>query len=144
MSIDVAFHGFLAADAESRVSKASKTWVRMRVGVGKDEEIQWVGVAVFGKAAEAAGTLKKGDRCYCEGTIKISTWRGQDGVERHELSVAAFKCVQTHQIGRNRPKRESDDRPHTPTASAPTSAADDRQRRVRGTADRDLDDSIPF
>jgi hypothetical protein len=48
-------------------------------------------------------------------------------------------------IGRNRPKRESDDsKQRAAAASAPTSAADDRQRRVRGTADRDLDDSIPF
>jgi single-stranded DNA-binding protein len=139
VSIDVAFHGFLAADAESRVSKAGKAWVRMRVGVGKDDDVQWVSVAVFGKAAEAAGGLKKGDRCYVEGTIKINAWRGQDGVERHELSVAAFKCMQTHLIGRNKPKRESGDSTQRTPASD-----DDRQSRVRGTADTDLDDEIPF
>jgi single-stranded DNA-binding protein len=145
MTIDVAFHGFVAADAESRLSKAGKNWVRLRVGVGKDAEVQWVGVAVFGKAAETAGTLKKGDRCYCEGTIKINAWRGQDGVDRHELAVAAFKCVQTHLIGRNRPKRESDDsRQRAAATSAPSSTDDDRQRRVRGTADSSLNDEIPI
>ena len=71
MSIDCAFFGFLAADAEQRTSRAGKNWVRLRVGVGKDEAVQWVGVAVFGKAAETAGELKKSDRVYIEGTIKL-------------------------------------------------------------------------
>jgi single-stranded DNA-binding protein len=69
--------------------------------------VQWVSVSVFGKAAEAAATLKKGDRVYCEGTIKLDTWRGSDGIERHTLAVAAFKCDQTHKIGRAKEKRTS-------------------------------------
>jgi single-strand DNA-binding protein len=106
MSIDCAFFGFLAADAEAKVSKAGKPWTRLRIGVGKDEDIQWLSVAVFGKAAEAAAELRKGDRCYIEGAIKLESWRGQDGAERYGLNVAAFKCDRTHQIGRNRPKRD--------------------------------------
>jgi hypothetical protein len=30
----------------------------------------------------------------------------QDGTERYGLSVAAFKCDRTHNIGRSRPKRD--------------------------------------
>jgi len=100
--IDAAFFGFLAADAETKVSKTGKTWVRLRVGVGKDDDLQWVSVAVFGQAAEVAAKLKKGDRCYVEGSIKIDTWTGNDGTERHGLSVASFKVEKTHNIGRNR------------------------------------------
>ena len=107
MSIDCALYGFLAADAELRTSQAGKLWTRLRVGVGKDDAIQWVQVAVFGKAAEKAAELKKADRCYIEGSIKLDTWKGGDGIERHSLSVAAFKCEPTHQIGRNRPKRNN-------------------------------------
>jgi single-strand DNA-binding protein len=100
--IDCAFFGFLAGDAETKVSKAGKTWVRLRVGVGADDAIQWVNVAVFGKAAETAAELHKGDRVYVEGSIKIDTWTGNDGTERHGLSVASFKIERTHNIGRNR------------------------------------------
>jgi single-strand DNA-binding protein len=106
--IDCAFFGFLAADAEQRTSKAGKPWTRLRVGVGKDEDVQWLSVACFGKAAQAAGELKKGDRIYCEGSIRTDSWTGRDGAERHGLSVAAFKVEQTHRIGRNRPKRDRD------------------------------------
>jgi single-stranded DNA-binding protein len=139
MSIECAFYGFLAADAEPRTSHAGKQWVRLRVGVGKDDTMQWMSVAVFGKAAETAAELKKGDRCYCEGTIKLDTWRGGDGADKHSLSVSSFKIERTHQIGRNRPKREK-----------PTPAASGRERAARsdyaptGRSDTDLNDSIPF
>ena len=129
MSIDCAFFGFLPADAEPRVSQAGKNWVRFRVGVGKDDAVQWVSVAVFGKAAEAAANLKKGDRVYVEGSIKIDSWKGSDGTERHGLNVTAFKCEPTHQIGRgrSRPKRERE----TPKP----------QLSAQGAA---FDDAIPF
>jgi single-stranded DNA-binding protein len=108
MSIDCAFFGFLAADADARTAKAGKPWTRLRVGVGRDEDVQWVSVSVFGKAADTSATLKKGDRVYCEGSIKLDTWRGNDGLERHTLAVAAFKCEQTHKIGRTRERRTGD------------------------------------
>jgi single-stranded DNA-binding protein len=107
MSIDVAFFGFTAADADARTSKAGKPWTRLRVGVGRDDDVQWVSVSVFGKAAETAATLKKGDKIYVEGSIKLDTWRGNDGIERHTLAVSAFKCERTHKIGRARDKRTS-------------------------------------
>ena len=111
MSIECAFYGFLARDADARTSQAGKPWVRLSIGIGKDDGVHWVNVAVFGKAAEKAAELKKSDRCYIEGTIKLDSWAGNDGTERHGLSVAAFKCEPTHRIGRKRPdqkKKESD------------------------------------
>jgi len=110
MSIECAFYAFLAADAKPRTSQAGKPWVRMRVGVGKDESVQGVNVAVFGKAVEKAAEFKKSDRCYIEGTIKLDNWTGNDGTERHGLSVAAFKCEPTHRIGRNKPNRNNKER----------------------------------
>jgi hypothetical protein len=91
MSIECAFHGFLAADADARTSQAGKPWVRLRVGVGKDDAVQWLNVAVFGKAAEIAATLKKGDRVYAEGSIKLDTWRGND---QHRTSRPQRRFVQ--------------------------------------------------
>ena len=140
MSIECAFFGFLAADAESRTSQAGKLWVRLRVGVGKDDTMQWVGVAVFGKAAETAAELKKGDRCYCEGVIKIDSWRGGDGADKHGLSVASFKIEKTHQIGRNRPPKR--DKPE-PAASGRARAARSDYAPI-GRTDADLNDDIPF
>jgi single-stranded DNA-binding protein len=139
MTIDCAFYGFLAADADARTSQAGKEWVRLRVGVGKDDAVQWVSVAVFGsKAVAAAAELKKGDRCYIEGNIRIDAWRSSDGVERHGLSVAAFKCERTHNIGRNRPKK--DDR----GVSVVGGSAAARSTAARGGGGDFHNDEIPF
>ena len=121
MSIDCAFHGFVAADAEAKISQAGKAWTRLRAGVGKDDDVQWVSIAVFGKHPEAAAALKKGDKIYCEGTVKLDRWTGTDGVERTDLSVAAWKCERTHLIGRNKPAREGNSKP----ASASNFYSDD-------------------
>jgi single-stranded DNA-binding protein len=130
MSIECAFSGFMAADAERRTSQAGKAWTRLRVGVGKDDDVQWVSVAVFGKYVEAAAELKKADKVYIEGTISLNTWKGGDGVERAGLSVAAWKCEQTHLIGRNKPKRE-------------TTSKLERARKPAG-ANTFYNDEIPF
>jgi len=143
MSIECAFFGFLAADAEVRTSQAGKRWARLRVGVGKDDAMQWVSVAVFGKAAETAADLKKGDRCYCEGTIKVDAWRGNDGVERHGLAVTSSKIERTHEIGRNRPPKRDQPKKDAPPASGRERAdrSDYRPSRARAAA---FDDDIPF
>jgi len=132
--IDCAFFGFLAADAETKVSKAGKTWVRLRVGVGKDDDLQWVSVAVFGQAAEVAAKLKKSDRCYVEGSIKIDTWTGNDGTERHGLSVASFKVEKTHNIGRNRLER---------SISVAGGTASDQGRALAAAGGDYHDDPVP-
>jgi single-stranded DNA-binding protein len=133
VSIECAFHGFCAADAEVRTSQAGKRWVRLRVGVGKDDAVQWVQVAVFGKAAEKAAELKKSDRCYIEGTIKMDAWRGSDGTERHGLSVAAFKCEPTHRIGRKKPDQKQKERDFgSAPAVAGGAAVDDEIPEWRG------------
>ena len=113
MSLDVAGYGFCGGDADARVSKNGKPWVRLRVGFGKGEGVIWLSVACFGRAAETAAELKKGDRVYLEGQdLKQDTWRGKDGVERSGLSVTSFMVEQTHMIGRRgRRERESDGSP---------------------------------
>ena len=58
-------------------------------------------VAVFGKAAETAANLKKGDRVYVEGSIKLDAWRGNDGMSstvsvlRHSNASARITLAAT-------------------------------------------------
>ena len=142
MTIECAFFGLLASDAEvRRTSQAGKQCARLRVGVRKDDDMQWVSVAVLGKASETAAELKKGGRCYCEGSIKLDAWRGNDGVERHGLAVTSFKIEKTHQIGRNKPKRERQKREEPPAAGR--ERADRSDYRPRGGS-AGLNDDTPF
>ena len=85
--IDCAFFGALVGDAELKTSKAGKQYLRFRVAVGSGDDMQFVGVMLFGDAADELRDATKGTRVYCEGRLKLDMWTGQDGAERHGLSA---------------------------------------------------------
>ena len=87
------FLWILAADAERRTSAAGKSWVRLRVGVGKGKAVQWVRIVVLGGAVEAAAMLKRGTEVHVEGRLSLDKWRDKDGAERYSLSVVASKIT---------------------------------------------------
>jgi single-stranded DNA-binding protein len=104
--IETAFFGVLAADAEQKVSKADRRYLRFRVRVGDGDSAQWVSVMCFGeKAIDVAEQMTKGARVYVEGRIEISKWAGQDGAQHHGLSCLSWH-TRLAQIGRQKPKRE--------------------------------------
>ena len=142
MSIECALFGVLGRDAESKISKNGKQYLRLNIRCGDGDAAQWVNAMVFGDdVPDLAARLEKGARVYVEGSLKLDEWTAQDGTKRHSLSVMSWHC-KLAAIGRNRPtKRESSDSEQRPESHSSTN---DRDTRVRGTADRDFDDSIPF
>jgi hypothetical protein len=90
--IEAAFFGALGRDAESKVSKAGKPYLRLNIRVGDGDGAQWVSAMVFDQSAIDAA----------------SEWSGQDGVKRHGLSLMSWHC-RLSQIGRNRPPRAARD-----------------------------------
>ena len=109
MSIEAAFFGSLGRDAESKISKSGKPYLRAGVRVGDGETAQWVNVTAFDdKAIAAADKFLKGARVYVEGRLSLDEWTAQDGAKRVGLSCMSWHC-RLAQIGRNRPKRKNDD-----------------------------------
>jgi single-stranded DNA-binding protein len=117
--IEAAFFGALARDSEAKVSKSGKSNLRFTVRSGDGDGAQWVSVLAFDeRAIEAADKFVKGARVYCEGTIRIEEWSGQDGTKRHGLSCMSWHC-RLAEIGRNKSKRErkpADDKPSSAPA----------------------------
>ena len=106
MTIEAAFFGTLGRDAESKVSRTGKPYVRLNVAVGTGDATQWVNVMTFDPEAIAAvDRMQKGCRVYCEGKLTLGEWTASDGSKRSGLSVMSFHCRPSH-IGRNRPKRD--------------------------------------
>jgi single-stranded DNA-binding protein len=144
MSIEAAFFGTLGRDAESKVSKSGKPYLRINVRCGDGDGAQWVSAMVFDPQATAAvDTLVKGARVYCEGSLKLEEWTVADGTKRHGLSVMSWH-TRLAAIGRNRPKRQSNDATDREQLPRAHSASSDRNTRVRRTADASLNDDIPF
>ena len=95
MAIECKFNGFCAADAEVRTSQAGKQWVRLRVGVGKDDAVQWLSVAVFGTLA-AAGQIgfvshSRAPHLVVRGTLYTADGRRAGSLDLElERAVVAF------------------------------------------------------
>ena len=114
MTIDCAFYGSLARDAEFKTSKAGKPYLRFTARVGEGEAAQWVSVMYFGTdASDLAPKMLKNARCYVEGQLRLDTWEQQDGTKRSGLSAMSFHC-RIPAIGRNKPKRENADKATSP------------------------------
>jgi len=109
MSIEAAFFGTLGRDAESKISKNGRTYLRLSVRVGDGDAVTWVSVMSFDpEAIELADKMLKGARVYCEGRLSLDEWE-KDGVKRTGLSCMSFH-TRLSAIGRNKPKR-TDDQP---------------------------------
>ena len=105
-AIEAAFFGALGRDAESKVSKNGKSYLRLNVRVGDGDGAQWVSVMCFDEEAiRIAPMMTKNTKVYVEGRIEISEWSGQDGAQRHGLSCLSWH-TRLAQIGRHKPKRE--------------------------------------
>jgi single-stranded DNA-binding protein len=113
--IEAAFFGVIAKDLELKQSRAGKAYASFSVGTDAGETddgvklTEWVRCTVFGDTAQQlSGKLHKGDRVYCEGSLKLDRWQSDQSEQKFGLSCACFKCekVGTSAIGRNRPKIE--------------------------------------
>jgi single-stranded DNA-binding protein len=133
-TIECAFTGRIGQEPMLKESKAGKPWLSFSVAVGEGDDVQWLQIATFGsRAPELAGSLKKSDRVYIEGRLKLNTWTGKDGTQQAGLSVAAWLVQPMGHIGAKRPSKPK----ATPTpGSSKVYAPLDTQHA--------LNDPIPF
>jgi len=125
-SIEFALVGRVGRDPDLRTSQSGNPWTAISVGVGKDDQTQWVRVSLFGDQAEhACSALKKGSNVYVEGRdLRLDSYTGKDGNQRHGLQGIATKVevVGAGAIGRNRPPKQrapEGDEPAPPSTRAP-------------------------
>jgi single-stranded DNA-binding protein len=139
MSIEVALFGVLGRDAESKVSKSGKPYLRLNVRTGDGDGAQWVSVMAFDPEAVAlAPQFIKGARVYVEGSLKLDAWTGADGVQRHGLSAMSWH-TRLAAIGRNKPPKKD-----RVSVAAGTAAGDADQQGSRGQGGGFHSDEIPF
>jgi single-strand DNA-binding protein len=119
MTIEAAFFATVARNPEPKTSQSGKSYMRLNCRDGDGEKVTWINVTIFGDLVrELAGKVVKGSRVYVEGRLSLDEWTGQDGVKRHGLSVAAWRC-ELPKIGRNRPPPENGRSTLAPRAAEP-------------------------
>lgn len=146
--------GNLGADPELRYTPSGKAVTDLRVAVNNNqrgpdgewvEETLWFRVSVWEQAAERlAEQLRKGNKVFAEGQLRVREFEGRDGEKRQSLELAFARVVNLER----RPRDE---------AGAPGAAGDSNDNdappavRPRGAPQRssapgdemDVDD-IPF
>jgi single-stranded DNA-binding protein len=107
--IHCALQGRLGQNLELRRSVNGKDWCRLSVGVGEGDDLTWVSVAAFEDKARTLTGVSKGVEVYVEGRLSLSAWTGKDGQQRTGLSVTAWQVQPMGQIGRRKPKVQSEE-----------------------------------
>jgi single-strand DNA-binding protein len=85
--------GRLGADAETKQAASGSAVTRLRmassVGYGDKQQTLWMAVTLFGKSAEFAAKLKKGDAVLVAGRLEPNVWTDKQGVERKDVVMIA-------------------------------------------------------
>ena len=132
----VQLEGFTGQDAKLKYLPSGQPVANLSVATserykdakGNDQEkTEWHRIVVFGKAAERAGKIRKGQLVTLEGKLQTRSWDGKDGKKQYITEVVAQR-VHVIQIGEQQQASE----PRRETAKA-----------VEGSQDA-AEDDIPF
>ena len=95
--------GNLGADPELRYTPSGKAVTELRVAVNNNqrgpdgewvEETLWFRVSVWEQAAERlAEQLRKGNKIYAEGQLRVREYESRDGEKRQSLELAFARVV---------------------------------------------------
>lgn len=104
----------------------------------KKEATEWHRVTFYRKLAEvAAQYLKKGSLIYVEGKLQTRKWQDKEGVDRYTTEIIS-DTMQMLGGRQSQPQEES------PQSAAPKSSQQPATRPQISTADRFVDEDIPF
>lgn len=144
--------GNLGADPELRYTPSGKAVTELRIAVNNNqrgpdgewvEETLWFRASVWEQAAERlAEQLRKGNKVFAEGQLRVREFEGRDGEKRQSLELAFARVVNLER----RPRDEAggggsrDGYSDAPPAVHPRGA---ENRSSAPGAEMDVDD-IPF
>jgi len=145
--------GNLGADPETRYTQSGSPVTNFRLATSEQwrdrqtnesrERTEWHNIVCFGRLAEISGEfLRKGSKCYVEGSLRTSSWEGQDGQTRYRTEIIANDMqmldsrggggAQAGGLGAGERAASGGQRPQQEPVANPDNVGDD------------FDDDIPF
>lgn len=89
--------GHAGRDADTRFTPGGDAVCEVSIAVTRkrkdSETVTWWRVVVFGKSAEWAGEIKKGDVVFAAGEPVLEEWQDKDGNKRSTLKLYAHSIV---------------------------------------------------
>ena len=85
------FVGRLGQDAQAvqAATQVTRLNVAVSVGYGDKQKTLWMKTTCFGKTAEFAAKLKKGDQVLVSGYLEPNEYKDKDGIERKDMVLVA-------------------------------------------------------
>jgi single-stranded DNA-binding protein len=97
--LEAAIIGTVWQPIEVKLSKSGKHYAQFSMAVddGEDpagfKQVEWIKVAIFGQnAQDLARTARRGDRLYCQGSLKLARWMDSDNFQRFQMQMAASRA----------------------------------------------------
>lgn len=116
--------GNLVRDMEVRYSKEglaiAKSALALTSGFGERKKTLFLNFTLWGKQAEAAGNMKKGDPILVQGQLQENAWKDKDGVEKKSVEVNAqsFQFMGARKDAGPSRKPNPSNKPDVPDAGA--------------------------
>ena len=140
--------GNLGRDPEMRRTNSGDPVVNMSIACGESwkdkntgeqrEKTEWVNIVIFGPLADIADKyLRKGSRCYVEGSLQTRKWQDKDGHDRYSTEVV-LKQYRGDLILLDNRERSGDSASGYSSSSNSHTQAPQQQRKPA------FDDEIPF
>lgn len=89
--------GHAGRDADTRFTPGGDAVCEVSIAVTRkrkdSETVTWWRVVVFGKSAEWAGEIKKGDVVFASGEPVLEEWQDKDGNKRSTLKLYAQSII---------------------------------------------------
>lgn len=141
MTAQIAVHGRLVAEPQSRITNSGKSMTFARLAVPlpchtaeSGETTLWIAVIAFGRQADALGKHHKGELVSVAGTMQGSQWTGQDGEAHSGWQIFADSVISARTVrpgGRKGQQGQATD-------------ALNRAKEQASHADEDIDQTPPF
>lgn len=102
--LNVLASGALIKDPQQRTAATGKPFATalLRVPVEDGEPVFASLIAFESAAVDALLALAKGDSVAVSGRGKLTTWQGQNGEQRHGLSIVVDRVLTAYQAGKQR------------------------------------------
>ena len=98
MSVIALVAGKLVKAPASKIAKTGAPYAVATMLAATDDGDLFVNVIAFGQAGQTLAALGVGDSLSVTGRVKLTHWTGNDGQERHGLSVIADGVLTPYQV----------------------------------------------
>jgi single-stranded DNA-binding protein len=102
--------GHIGGDVKSATTSNDKNVVNFNVGVNNRQgKTDWFRVAIWGRAAEFAAKLKKGDKVWVQGQVSCEVYKEEGQLRLDAFEIQGMNAPEKKKEGQAAPANDDED-----------------------------------